>query len=222
MIDLSTEAFAEFMNDQSPIRTAVKRIFRKGDVIEVRAWDKNHHVYTGRYKYGTALVAAIELFDKNECDVYYVLNPVGMNHGLRTMQQGGQCTWEHDVPWRRWFLLDFDPKRDEKVATEEQFGLAFRQALKAYNWLEAQGVEGIVFASSGNGCHLDVPCNLPNDDPSKEIVRKMQRCVSEKFSTPEVECECFPDANRLVRAYGTINKKGNENVRAYRVSGVLA
>ena len=209
-------------NERSQVRAAIKALYRKGDTIEVRAWDKDHHIYTGRYKYGTKLVEIIELFDAEGCDVYTVLNPVGTKLGLRDMSVGGLCTWEQDVPWRRSFLLDFDPKRSSKIATEEQFQAALAAAKAAKAWLEGMGWTGIVLASSGNGAHLDIPCDLPNDMASKEMVRKVQRVVSGKFSTPAVEAECFPDANRLVRAYGTVNKKGEETeTLKHRLSGVL-
>src|SRR6185437_10850263 len=67
------------------IKDAVKALFKQGDIIEVRAWDKDHNVYTGRYKYGTKLVRTLEWWDAEGCDIYYVLNPVGSSHGLREM-----------------------------------------------------------------------------------------------------------------------------------------
>jgi hypothetical protein len=204
------------------VRIAIKALYRPEDIIEVRAWDKNHKVYTGRYKYGKLLVRIIELFDGEGCDVYTVLNPVSDKLGFRDMAEGGLCTWEQDIPWRRWFLLDFDPRRDHKIATDGQFGAALEAARRAKEWLEACGWAGIVMASSGNGVHLDVPCDLPNDSASKELVRKIQRIVATEFSNQDVEIECFPDANRLVRAYGTVNKKGMETeLLKYRQSGIL-
>ena len=192
------------------LKRAVKALFKAGDIVEVRAWNKSHTIFTGRYNYGNTLIEMLELFDgEGECDVYYVLNPVGDKHGTRPLTNGGLCTWEADVPWRRRFLLDFDPKRDNKIATNEQWGDAYNTAFRAMTWLKSYGYKGIVMASSGNGCHLLVPCELPNDAASKELVRKVQRAVSAKFSTETVECECFPDANRLVRAYGSTNKKGD-------------
>jgi len=221
---LSPEQLKLLMNlsAKDELKRAVKLLFRKGDIVEVRAWDKAHAIYTGRYKYGKTLIDMLELFDGEGCDVYYVLNPVGDKHGLRTMESGGLCTWENDVPFRRRFLLDFDPRRDNKIATNEQWDDAYNTAVRAMTWLQSYGYKGIVLASSGNGCHLLVPCNLPNDPASKELVRKVQRAVSEKFSTSTVECECFPDANRLVRAYGSTNKKGTptEEMR-HRLSGIL-
>ena len=208
-------------SQESPVRTAIKALYRKGDIIEVRAWDKDT-IYTGRYKYGTKLVRMIEFFDAEGCDVYTVLNPVGEKLGLRDMGEGGRCTWEQGVPWRRWFLLDFDPRRKHKIATDEQFRAALVAAKDAKEWLEASGWRGIVLASSGNGAHLDIPCGLPNDAPSKEMVRRVQRVVSGKFSSQQVEVECFPDANRLVRAYGTTNKKGDETASLkHRPSAIL-
>lgn len=221
---LSPEQLEALMNSSAKdeLKRAVKLLFKKGDIIEVRAWDKTHAVYTGRYKYGTKLIDVLEIFDEEGCDCYYVLNPVGDKHGLRDMSSGGLCTWENDVPFRRRFLLDFDPKRENKIATDYQWDDAYNTAVRAMAWLQSYGYKGIILASSGNGCHLLVPCNLPNDPASKELVRKVQRAVSEKFSTATVECECFPDANRLVRAYGSTNKKGTPTEgMPHRLSGII-
>jgi hypothetical protein len=207
--------------DPDSLKTAITALYRKDDVIEVRAWDNQHNVYTGRYTSSKKLLEDIKLWNE-ACDVYCVLNPVGDKHGLRDLSRGGLCTREQDVPWRRFFLLDFDPKRDSKIATHDQWSAAFDAAHRAKVWLESFGFKGIILASSGNGCHLLVPCDLPNDSEGKEIVRKVQRITSEKFSTPEVECECFPDANRLVRAYGTVNMKGTETeTLKHRMSEIL-
>ena len=221
---LSPEQLEALMNSSAKdeLKRAVKLLFKKGDIIEVRAWDKNHAVFTGRYNYGTKLIDVLEIFDEEGCDCYYVLNPVGDKHGLRDMSSGGLCTWENDVPFRRRFLLDFDPKRENKIATDYQWDDAYNTAVRAKAWLQSYGYRGIILASSGNGCHLLVPCNLPNDSASKELVRKVQRAVSEKFSTATVECECFPDANRLVRAYGSTNKKGTPTEgMQHRLSGII-
>lgn len=220
---LTADEFEALMNyvDPEPIKTALMALYKKGDLIEVRAWDKQHNVYTGRYTRCKKLLEDIKLLNE-DCDVYYVLNPVGDKHGLRDLSRGGLCTWEQDVPWRRFFLLDFDPKRECKIATHEQWLTSFDAACKAKTWLESFGFKGIVLASSGNGCHLLVPCELSNDAEGKEIVRKVQRIVANKFSTADVECECFPDANRLVRAYGTLNMKGTETVALkHRQSEIL-
>ena len=128
--------------DPEPVKIAITALYKKGDIIEARAWDKQHNVYTGRYKYGKALVNAISIMNEEGCDVYCVLNPVGDKHGERTMLRGGLCTWEQDVPWRRFFLLDFDPKRESKIATHDQWIAAFNTAYRAKLWLESFGFKG--------------------------------------------------------------------------------
>ncbi len=221
--ELTGEEVNFILNQSRPVATALKLLFREGDTIEVRAWDKNHDVYTGRYGFTKSLAKAIEFLDAEGCDVYYVLNPVGMKLGLRDIAPGGLCTWESGVPRRRWFLMDFDPRREDKIATDAQSDAAVQAANAAKKWLEGYGWRGIALASSGNGAHLLVPCELPNDAASKELIRKVQRVISERFSNDQVEAECFPDANRLVRAYGTQNKKGAETeLLTYRESMLLA
>jgi hypothetical protein len=141
--------------------------------------------------------------------VYWVLNPTSLPPFPITANQSG--TKEKDVPRRRWFLLDADPIRTDKIATEEQYQAALKQATGARDFMASElEWEGVVMASSGNGVHLLVPVDLPNDEASKKEIHRAQKCISHRFSTPEVKIECFPDAARLVRAYGSLNKKGQE------------
>lgn len=205
------------MTPQEEIRRAVKAIYRPGDVVEVRAFDPTGIRRVGRYPLGWDLVRAIEKEDQLGRDVYYVLNPTALEPLPIAAGQAG--TKETDVPRRRWFLLDMDPVRKNKLATNEQFEAALKQARDANNFLNVQGT---ILASSGNGAHLLIPVDLPNDEASKERIRRMQRVVATKFSTEKVICECFPDAARLVRSYGTLNKKGTESeTLKHRRSGIL-
>jgi hypothetical protein len=191
------------------IRKAIKALFQKGDVIEIRAWDKRGNKYVGRYPYGTNLVAAIDSLDDGKHDIYVVLNPTKLETVTLRRQMFG--TREHDVShWRR-FLLDVDPVTVAKdIASDDELAHAVEVAKQAKAWLESYGYDGIVIAGSGNGVHLLVPCDLPVSPESKQIVRRVQRAVSNRFSDSRCKIECFNDADRLVRMYGTINAKGKE------------
>jgi hypothetical protein len=203
------------------VRTTIKRLYRKGDTIEVRSFDKFGEKYVGRYKYGTAVLDAIQaLEDAKDHDIYLVLNPTSKEE--TPLLRHGLGTWEQEVPWWRWFLLDCDPIREYKIATEEQFQAALKAARKAKAWLEGYGYSDIVLASSGNGVHLLVPCEQPNTPETKRMVRSVQRAVADWFSNSMVEIECFNDANRLVRCYGTTNSKGVEtDALKHRKSGII-
>jgi hypothetical protein len=218
---IGAERPMEKLTEQDDIRAGLKEIYRPGDVIEVRAFHPVGYREVGRFELGWKLVKAVERANVNGADVYYVLNPTSLKP--QPMTPGSTGTKETDVARRRHFLLDFDPIRDYKIATEAQFQAARLQATKARDFIEHCSGVRAVMASSGNGVHLLVPmCELPNDDITKEAIRRAQRSVAAKFNTPEVECECFPDAARLVRAYGSLNKKGRETeTLKWRKSGLL-
>lgn len=206
------------MNEE--IRRGIKTLYREGDCIEIRTFAKDGTRRVGRYPYGWDVVRALEKEDSLGRDCYYVLNPTALTPLPIGANQSG--TKEGDVPRRRHFLLDFDPVREHKIATEEQYLRAWSVATLAQLTLTEEGWNDIIAASSGNGVHLLVPVDLPNDEPTKLIVRRVQRGIADRFYHSGVEIECFPDAARLVRAYGTVNHKGEETeILKYRKSGIL-
>lgn len=194
------------------ITKAVKLLYRPGDVVEIRALRPPDVPYVGRYTYGKNLVNAIDYLDREAMyDVYFVLNPTKLEPVVA--QQYMRGTKKEDIAIRRWFLLDADPVRPHKISTDAEFFRAYAVMNQARDWLISRGwdKEGIVMASSGNGVHLLVRCDLPNTEESHRLVKITQNAVTRKFSNPEVLIECFPDSDRLVRAYGTLNKKGTQD-----------
>lgn len=209
------------MNVTEEIRKGVKALYQSGDIVEVRAFGKNGEKRVGRYKFGWDLVKAIEAEDVAGHDVYYVLNPTSLPPA--PMADNAAGTKELDVPRRKHFLLDFDPIRQHKIATDIQYNAALSLSIVVFDLLrdEMKGVEPIQ-ASSGNGVHLLVPIDFPNDIFHKELIARVQKSISNQYSIPEVHIDCFPDAARLVRAYGTLNKKGTETAELkWRRSHIL-
>lgn len=207
----------------SEIRKALDLLFRSGDIVEVRALRPPDVPAVGRIPYGDGLQHVLETYDQlGDYDLYYVLNPVSL--APSQMQEYNFGAKKHDIPWRRWFLLDADPVRASKIATREQFDAAREAISNAKAWLESRGWSNIVAASSGNGCHLVVPCDLPNDQETERLVKTVQQAVSRQFSNERVVIECFPDADRITRAYGTLNRKGEEDPAQgllHRRSGII-
>jgi hypothetical protein len=203
----------------------VRLLYRKDDIIEIRALKPPGRPFIGRYPYGSKLISVLENMD-TECDydLYVCLNPTTLPP--INMQQYVRGTTKEDVAFRRWFLLDVDPVRKQegrKIATEEEWRSAADVMRRAKGWLETDwGWDGILTASSGNGCHLLVPCDLPNDKPSEYLVKCVQRAVADRFSTDDAIIECFPDSDRITRAYGSLNRKGCETeTLKHRRSGML-
>jgi hypothetical protein len=55
-------------------------------------------------------------------------------------------------------------------------------------------------------------------------VKTVQQQISREFSNDRVVVECFADADRITRAYGTLNRKGVEDPGRgllHRRSGLL-
>src|SRR5271166_1057339 len=202
------------------IRTAVKLLYRPGDVVEIRAFGPGGVRRVGRYEFGWALANAAAAEDAAGNDVYLVLCPSTLPPS--PIQDGAQGTREGDVKVRRFFLLDCDPIRPNKRATDEEFARALDVAKKARaHILEITGTLPIL-ASSGNGAHLLVPiADFPNDPIHKERIKQFQKVIAKKFSTTEVVIECFCDAARLTRCYGSFNKKQGGPSETWRKSGIL-
>jgi hypothetical protein len=202
------------------LRAAIKAIYRPGDVVELRAFGPGGIRRVGRFKFGWELVDATEA-ENVVCDCYWTLNPTSLPPS--PMTDGGQGTREGDVPWRRFFLLDFDPIRPYKIATDEEFAAAKLQAELARAVIQAHmGGTAPIMASSGNGVHLLVPIDMPNDPKHKELIKGYQKFIAKQFSTNKVVCECFCDAARITRAYSTYNRKAPETAtHKHRRSGLL-
>ena len=72
-------------------------------------------------------------------------------------------------------------------------------------------VESIILADSGNGAHILVRIDLPNDDPSKELI---ERCIAAIFfrfnDNLESVDQTVTNASRIWKLYGTLACKGEE------------
>src|ERR1035437_10136144 len=221
--------------NREAIKAGLKALYRSGDVIEIRAFDRAGGLrpsLTGRYKYGAALLNVLVQLDEQEYDLYYVLNPTPLAE--KAMEQG-EGTKEIDVLTRRWIFLDGDSVRHtcigeklnkktsemvptySKIATDSEWQAAVSVMAKIRVELTERGWRGIVQPSSGNGCHLLIPVDLPNlkdgrvDEEVKTKITELQRILSVTYSTADVKIECFPDASRLTRAYGSLNRKSKES-----------
>src|SRR5690606_18531656 len=83
-------------------------------------------------------------------------------------------TADGDILRRRWFPVDIDPVRPSGVSStdaEHQASLVKAAEIAAYLGRE-RGWPAPVLADSGNGAHLIYRTNLPNDDASRDLVKR--------------------------------------------------
>jgi hypothetical protein len=93
----------------------------------------------------------------------------------------------------------------------------------ARDYLLSEGTPPMVEADSGNGAHLLLPCDLPNNKDSARVVRGFLEFLSEKFSDAMVKVDRVNwNADRITKAYGTMARKGPDTPeRPHRQSAIL-
>jgi len=159
------------------IRRSLEVLYSRGGVAELRAfgWRK---IYAGYYDDLSEMAEDAARLDDDGHDVYVTLNPCNPALLGRSDNETGEIdpkrtplTADTDITRRRWVLIDCDPTRPAKVsATDEEKEAARKRAREIWQWLTVRGLHGVVAADSGNGSHLLVPVDLPNDPASRTLV----------------------------------------------------
>ncbi|MCO7126061.1 hypothetical protein NIE88_09760 [Sporolactobacillus shoreicorticis] len=168
-------------------------------------------------------------FEHGAPGVYFTLNPVKKallaRAENRTMLRMPNLTADSDIESRRWLPLDFDPVRPSGISStdkEHEAALTLAQEVKGH--LSACGFPEPVSADSGNGAHLLYRIQLPNDDASRQLIKRVLEVIADRFSTKTVHIDkTVYNAARIWKLYGTLARKGdNTKERSYRHSKILA
>ena len=200
-----------------------------GNVCELRALgvDNRKRTDSGYFDDFAKAATAIEGYAKDPTTkgCYVVLNEIDgslLSRASNRMERFSQLTTsDKDVTRRRWLYVDCDPKRPSGIsATDAECELAIARTDKIRDWLMSQGASEPIHAMSGNGAHLLVPIDLPNDDESLKLIKTVLAVLSEKFSDDTVDVDqSVCNAARICRLYGTPARKGDSTAeRPHRVS----
>jgi uncharacterized protein YdcH (DUF465 family) len=106
---------------------------------------------------------------------------------------------------------------------ETEIDAATQLADEIAGYLQAEGWGTPLRMMSGNGVHLYVPLDLPNDATSRVQVRTLLGKLAGKFDTPAVQVDtCVHNASRITKVPGTIARKGEPSeARPWRMARVL-
>jgi archaellum biogenesis ATPase FlaH len=200
-----------------------------GNVCELRALgvDNRKRTDSGYFDDFVAAAKAIEAYatDPTTKGCYVVLNQIDaslLSRAHNRMERFSQLTTsDKDVTRRRWLYVDCDPKRPAGISsTDAECELAIDRTEKIREWLMSEGASEPIHAMSGNGAHLLVPIDLPNDDESLQLVKAVLTVLSDKFSDELVDVDqSVCNAARICRLYGTPARKGDSTPeRPHRVS----
>jgi len=153
--------------------------------------------------------------------VYWTPNPLAAANGSG---KGGAAT-DKDIARRHWLLIDVDPVRPaDTSATTTEREAAWRVAHDVRSTLEAYGFGGLVVCDSGNGWHVMVPVDLPNDEASRDAHKELLRQLQKRFGTDgaHVDVHTF-NAARIWKLPGTMARKGEASAeRKHRTARVVS
>ncbi len=197
------------------IRQAAGVLFEPGQVVEVRAIVDGGGPWNGYFDNFDTLAEKIDALaaDPKFTAIYWslnVVNPALIARRENTISRAVSGAGEADITRRRWLLVDADPERPSGISSAEaEKAAAFARAESIAAWLDEQGWPEPVKADSGNGAHLLYRVDLPNDPDITNLVHGCLVALSARFTDDAVKVDTgVADAPRIIRVYGTPNRKG--------------
>jgi hypothetical protein len=204
--------------------TYVELLMQRSKVVELRAFNvggSNNMV--GRFTDPAALSREARRVS-GSCDgVYTTLNPIkpevlGMAPGQYAVHNGlggGSAIQDKDISRRLWIPMDFDSSKrpKDRPASDEELRSCELVCAATREWLLEKGWPEPIVGMSGNGYHLLYATDLPADDETTDMVRRLfvrlALKVLEEYKDHHVKFDtvCF-NLSRIWKLYGTLSTKG--------------
>jgi hypothetical protein len=203
--------------DRDTILQAFDLFVAAGDVVELRAPLRRGRTLAGyfddRERFATE---AIGLSGRVQ-GVYWTENPVKPALLGRACNRIGDyatnLTGDGDILRRRRIPFDLDATRPAGIsATDEEHALALAAVDRTVAFLVDHGVpaESLLDNDSGNGGHLHLLVDLPNDAVATTLVRMILAVVAAHVDTDRVHVDQMMfNASRIVKVPGTLAAKGD-------------
>lgn len=209
------------------ITYAMNVLRNEDEVAELRILDSGKGTISG-YFIDEDVLAQTALKYNGQTGVYVTLNPVKKallaRAENRAIIRAKQTTSDSDIECRRWIMIDLDPVRPSGISSnDEEHDSAINMAKEIMKYLNEQGWPEPVLADSGNGAHLLYYIDLPNDEYSCQLVKKILNVLDIKFSDNVVQVDTTTyNASRILKLYGTVACKGDNTAeRPHRSSMIL-
>lgn len=144
-------------------------------------------------------------------------------------EHNGLAVKDRDIIGRRYILIDFDRDKTNQPATDDELDAVYAAAYQLeLDLFFAKGHDPVTVCS-GNGAHIYLPVDLPNDEDSTALCKQVLKKFASKYDTDTVKVDTgVHNAGRITKVPGTIARKGVEvydptgiNERYYRMVSVL-
>jgi len=210
------------------VRRSLDLLYQTGDVVEVRILNTKRGTVSGYFDDMGRLAEAAASWSGRAPAVYTTLNPVARDLLARAANRlrefARETTTDDQIVRRRWLPLDFDPVRPSGIsATDVEKEAAFARARECLGFLDERGWPAPLFGDSGNGAHLLYPIDLENDEPSRDLARRVLAALAFRFDDHLVKLDQTTyNAARIWKLYGTMASKGDDvPERPHRLAELL-
>ena len=220
--------------EQSEIAATVYKVlsalYHPQDVLELRILGlPRGEVKAGYYDDKIKMADRAAHYSGRGNSIYAVVNPV--NPEIKKRPRNKLTEWakdltkDKDIPHRRYVFVDCDPVRPSNLsATDTEHQAAIEKAWEIREWLmQEMNFPDMFLADSGNGAHLLIPVDLPNDGATTQVIKSFLALLAERFDSKVIKIDqCVFNAARLIKIWGTKASKG-ENLleRPHRFSQLL-
>ena len=193
------------------------KLYGPEDLVELRIVGVPYRgVIAGYFHDKVALAQAAANYNE-QGSIYIMLNPVkdelkGRTHN-RIQVKALHTANDNDIPCRRYLFVDCDPVRPKGTSsTDEEHNLALAKAKLIRDWLmQEKGHNDMFMADSGNGAHLVIPVELPNDEQTDRLVKEFLLGLAKTFDDNAVKIDTsVHNASRLIKLWGTMAIKGRD------------
>jgi hypothetical protein len=214
--------------DRAVIEATAATLFQPGTVAELRILDTPRGTVSGYFDSPDPFVQAAAAWSGKAPAVYCTLNPcvpaLFARAANRLKERAKTTTSDADIVQRVWFSLDLDPVRPAGISsTDAEHDAAHHRAEACTAWLTQRGWPLPVAADSGNGAHRLYKINLPNDEASRELLKRCLEALVMYFTDDVVSLdEGVFNAARIWKVYGTMACKGDDlPERPHRLARLL-
>jgi putative DNA primase/helicase len=212
------------------IKRAIATLFKPGDVVELRALGVQGRIHAGYFNDFARLAIEAARLSGQATGVYVVLNQIEPALLARSVNRittnAKDLTQDKYITRRHWLFIDVDAKRPKGISStdaEHEAAIATAKAIKSYLIEIGLPANSIIVADSGNGAHLLIKIDLPNDKELEELIKSCLRTIEAKFNSDAVEIDqTVFNASRICKLAGTMACKGDSTAdRPWRIAMVL-
>lgn len=200
----------------------------EGNFTEIRILGKFQ--YSGYFKSFDNLCKQLEPFtNMDDEQIYFVLNQIEGSCYARPqcekfIKSVKVSTNDNDIVRRKFLMIDCDAIRKSSTnSSDSEYNAAIQKARDIFRFLRENGFDDPIVCTSGNGAHLQIPVDLPNDEETTEIIKRFYKYLGSQFTDNQVDIDQkVYNLARLCKTYSTTAKKGaNLPERPWRKAEIL-